>query len=149
MDGPLETVRDEDFVEYFLFFRKEDKDGDAEELVKHTNRLNTEVLELVDRLSDQYIWHKDRFNLIPRFCPSAELRQSFPDTSDGNYCDLSRLSTLSPFSPLLAIFIVACLLNKPLFFAFFFQSHDHKSEMNILDKHVLLLQNTKYLQYIH
>lgn len=83
MDGPLETVRDEDFVEYFLFFRTEDKNDDAEEFVKHVNHLNTKVLELVDRLSDQYIWHKDRFNLIPRFCPSAELRQSFPDTSDG------------------------------------------------------------------
>lgn len=84
MDCPLETVRDDDFVEYFLFMRSEDDKKDAEELVKHINHLNKKVLELVHRLSDQYIWHKDQFNLIPRFCPSAELRQSFPDTSDGN-----------------------------------------------------------------
>lgn len=83
MEGVLETVRDEDFIEYFLFVRTNDKNEDAEELVKHINLLNTQVLEFVDQLSDQYIWHKDRFNLIPRFCPSAELRQSFPDTSDG------------------------------------------------------------------
>lgn len=83
MDGALETVRDEDFVEYFLFVRSEDNKDDAEELVKHVNHLKNDVLELVDRLSDQYIWHKDRFDLIANFCPSAELRQSFPDTSDG------------------------------------------------------------------
>lgn len=76
------TVRSEDYVEYFLFVRLDDNKEDAEELVKHINHLNTKTLELVDRLSEQYIWHKDRFNLIPRFCPSAELRQSFSDTSD-------------------------------------------------------------------
>lgn len=78
------TVRYEDYVEYFLFVRSDDKEEDAEELVKHINHLNTKALELVYRLSEQYIWHKDRFHLIPRFCPSAELRQSFSDTSDGN-----------------------------------------------------------------
>ncbi|XP_060881432.1 protein ecdysoneless [Metopolophium dirhodum] len=76
------TVRYEDYVEYFLFVRLDDSEEDAEEMVKHINHLNTKALELVDRLSEQYIWHKDRFNLIPRFCPSAELRQSFSDTSD-------------------------------------------------------------------
>lgn len=82
--GALETVRDEDFVEYFLFVRSAaGKDEDTEELVNHVNRLYVDVLKFVDRLSDGYIWHKDRFNLIPRFCPSAELRQSFSDTSDG------------------------------------------------------------------
>lgn len=83
MDSALETVRDDDFIEYFLFVRTDDKE-DPEEQVKHINHLNTNVLELVDRISNQYIWHKDRFNLIPRFCPSAELRQSFSDTSNGN-----------------------------------------------------------------
>lgn len=86
MDDALETVRNEDYVEYFLFVRTDGSgEEDAEELVKRANGLNAKVLGLVDRLSDQYIWHKDRFNLIPRFCPSAELRQSFPDTSDGKH----------------------------------------------------------------
>lgn len=84
MDGALETVRDDDFVEYFLFVQSDNTKDDAEDTVKHINDLNTKVLELVERLSDQYIWHKDQFNLIPRFCPSAELRQPFSDTSDGN-----------------------------------------------------------------
>lgn len=83
MEGVLETVRDEDFVEYFLFVRTNDKKEDAEELANRINLLNTQVLEFVDQLSDQYIWHKDRFNLIPRFCLSVELRQSLPDTSNG------------------------------------------------------------------
>lgn len=78
----LETVRDEDFVEYYLFVRSDT--DDAELLVQRVNDLNAKTLQLAERLSDQYIWHKDPFNLIPRFCPSAELRQSFPDTSDGN-----------------------------------------------------------------
>ncbi|XP_025409951.1 protein ecdysoneless isoform X2 [Sipha flava] len=82
MDSVLETVRDDDFVEYFLFVRPGDGNEDAEELVKNINQLNTKVLELVDRLSNGYIWHKDQFNLIPRFCPSVELRQSFSDTSN-------------------------------------------------------------------
>lgn len=88
MDSALETVRDEDFVEYFLFVRSDDSEEDAEELVKHINHLNTKALELVDRLSKQYLWHKDKFDLIPRFSPSAELRQSFSDTSDGNACQI-------------------------------------------------------------
>lgn len=83
MEGVLETVRDEDFVEYFLYVRTNDKNEDTEELVNHINLLNTQVLEFVDQLSDRYIWHKDRFNLIPRLCLSAELRQSFPNASDG------------------------------------------------------------------
>lgn len=83
MDSALETVRDDDFVEYFLFVKTDDDNEDAEEQVKRINHLNNKVLELVDRVSNQYIWHKDRFNLIPRFCPSAELRQSFSDASDG------------------------------------------------------------------
>ncbi|KAE9544558.1 hypothetical protein AGLY_000099 [Aphis glycines] len=82
MDSAVTTVRYEDYVEYFLFVRLDNSEEDAEELVKHINHLNTKALELVDRLSEEYIWHKDKFNLIPRFCPSAELRQSFSDTSD-------------------------------------------------------------------
>lgn len=89
MDSVLETVRDDDFVEYCLFVRPGDANEDPEELVKNINHLNTKVLEFVDRLSNGYIWHKDRFNLIPRFCPSAELRQSFSDTSNGNTSILS------------------------------------------------------------
>lgn len=85
MDGPLETVRDEDFVEYFLFVRSDDSRDNAEQLTERVDRLKQKALKLVDRLADQYIWHKDRFNLISRFRPSAELRQSFPTgTSDGN-----------------------------------------------------------------
>lgn len=84
MAKPLESIRDDDFVEYFLFVRRDDSNEDAGELVKQINQLNLKVLKLVDEMSDQYIWHKDRFNLIPRFSPSAELRQSFSDTSNGN-----------------------------------------------------------------
>lgn len=102
MDNALETVRDDDFVEYCLFVRPGDANEDAEELVKNINHLNTEVLEFVERLSGEYIWHKDRFNLIPRFCPSAELRQSFADTSDGNV--ISKFSLMVGCEPCFFIF---------------------------------------------
>lgn len=114
--GALETVRDEDFVEYFLFFRPNDSSNDdAEELVKHINHLNTKVLEFVDRLSGQYIWHKDRINLIPRFCPSAELRQSFPDTSDGKNKYLPSVKRFPPKLSLLYIIFIAFTNQLSLF----------------------------------
>lgn len=90
----LETVRDDDFVEYFLFVRPDDNNSDKEEIEQHIKSLNVKVLEFVTRLSDQYIWHKDQFNLIPRFCISAELQESFSNTSDGNvYVTYLLLST--------------------------------------------------------
>lgn len=100
MDGALETVRDEDYVEYFLFVRpSSDGSGeeDAEETAKRLKRLNADVLKSADRLSDRYVWHKDRFDLIPRFCPSAELRQSFSSASDGN--DHAVLRIIYAFDP--------------------------------------------------
>lgn len=97
MEKALETVRDDDFVEYFLFVRRDDSAEDAEELVKRINQLNARVLELVDRMSDQYIWHKDPFNLIPRFSPSAELRQSFSDASNGNRFSIETHSSILIF----------------------------------------------------
>ncbi|XP_050428498.1 protein ecdysoneless [Adelges cooleyi] len=82
MDQVLETVRDDDFVEYYLFIRPDVIPKDSEESGRHTNALNDKVLELVEELSNEYIWHKDRFNLIPRFCPAIELRQSLSQYSN-------------------------------------------------------------------
>lgn len=53
----LENVREEDFVEYFLFSL--DPAVDFEKLL-------TRVTELADQQSQSYIWQKDDFKLIHR-----------------------------------------------------------------------------------
>lgn len=108
----LETVRDDDFVEYFLFVRPDNNEIDKEEIEQHIKCLNAKVLEFVNRLSDQFIWHKDQFNLIPRFCLSAELQKSFSDSSDGNEC---YLSIIIHWLNIKKYFILLMLLDNTLF----------------------------------
>lgn len=108
----LETVRDDDFVEYFLFVRPDDNKSDKEEFEEHIKYLNTKVLKLVAKLSEQYIWHKDQFNLIPRFCTTLELQQSFPDTPEGNvYYLLLLLINYITYFVILILLLGNCFFN--------------------------------------
>ncbi|XP_050532620.1 protein ecdysoneless [Daktulosphaira vitifoliae] len=81
MANVLETVRDDDFVEYYLFIRTDIVPKGCEECVNYLNNLNDKILEWVEQSSKQYIWHKDRFNLIPRYCPNDELWRSLSNNS--------------------------------------------------------------------
>lgn len=61
MSNILETVRSDDFVEYFLYPKVEIKDVAEQERV--LSSLLKEANKLVENLSQNYIWHKDEFKL--------------------------------------------------------------------------------------
>lgn len=60
----LEIVRNDDFIEYFLFpnidFAAE---SEADEILNQTLK---QVMEISDSYTSNYIWHKDSFNLRAR-----------------------------------------------------------------------------------
>ncbi|XP_039285305.1 protein ecdysoneless-like [Nilaparvata lugens] len=58
---PFEIVKEDDFVEYFLFPVGCDIDNDSS-LEEVTKRVNT----VVNKYASTYIWQKDQFNVIPR-----------------------------------------------------------------------------------
>lgn len=60
MANVLQTVRSDDFVEYFIFPVKDDDScSTSEELVHLLNRILTFITPIVEN----YIWHKDKFSL--------------------------------------------------------------------------------------
>lgn len=54
---PLEFVREDDFIEYYLFAGSENKE---------IGKLLEEINAFVDNYAKEYIWHKDSFNLRVR-----------------------------------------------------------------------------------
>lgn len=60
----FEIVREDDFVEYFVFLKNESDDSCAKELL--TN-LSSSVQQVFDKYGSSYIWQKDEIQLIPRF----------------------------------------------------------------------------------
>lgn len=63
--GPaLETVRAEDFIEYFLFppINRESINAENETIVQCINRIN----EIAENYCGNFIWHKDPFRVILR-----------------------------------------------------------------------------------
>jgi hypothetical protein len=62
---PLENLREEDFVEYFLFPNiKACELQNEEELLKN---VNAKVLEIAKNYCKNYIWHRDGFKVYPRY----------------------------------------------------------------------------------
>lgn len=63
-DRILECVREEDYVEYFIFPEIQTNDEKEHELI-----LNT-TLKLIQKIVSQYtniyLWHKDEFKLYPK-----------------------------------------------------------------------------------
>jgi hypothetical protein len=60
----LEIVRNDDFIEYFLFLNiEEDSEAREDELL---NKELAKITEIVKSYAANYIWHKDPFNLKTR-----------------------------------------------------------------------------------
>lgn len=60
----LEFVREDDFVEYFLF--PEVNSQTEEEILAQLEKLLEEVNKLLERFQKDYIWHKDVIKLTAR-----------------------------------------------------------------------------------
>ncbi|KAG4077447.1 hypothetical protein HA402_002874 [Bradysia odoriphaga] len=75
---PLETVRAEDYVEYYLF--PDLKSSLPVESVLQTviQQINT----IADRFCEKYIWHKDGFRVTPRYGNAALLIENQLDNCD-------------------------------------------------------------------
>lgn len=76
----LQNVREDDFVEYFLFtstlsFNKDNEDVELNELLNKCN-------QIVQNLSKNYLWHKDSFKLNCR--PSITNKLVHLDEESGN-----------------------------------------------------------------
>lgn len=67
----LEYVREEDFVEYFLFPDNCDDNNDT-----YLQKELEKVIAVVKKYTSNYIWQKDEFNLIVRNTAS------FPPVND-------------------------------------------------------------------
>ena len=76
----LEFVREDDYVEYFIFPQL-DKNGQhdesnwEEELSKQLENVRGQCMKLAEKLikERQYIWHKDEFQLRIRTCTKQEM----------------------------------------------------------------------------
>lgn len=76
---PLESVRAEDFVEYFLFpgVRSPDNNSLEQDLGQVAEQINQIAVEY----SSNYIWHKDGFRVAPRFANAHLLVEQTLDNS--------------------------------------------------------------------
>lgn len=64
MAGVLENVREDDYVEYFLFPKEiEELDVNDERNITIHNALIEQIHSLTDKFCKTYIWHKDDFSL--------------------------------------------------------------------------------------
>jgi hypothetical protein len=64
MAGVLESVREEDFVEYYLFpFETEDIINANEEGQQDVKVALSHVESIIRKYSQNYIWHKDSFSV--------------------------------------------------------------------------------------
>lgn len=71
----LEFVREDDYVEYFIF-PKLDLDKNEDNAVrKQLEETRTKCMSIVEKLTKErdYIWHKDEFELRVRTCSPQEL----------------------------------------------------------------------------
>lgn len=82
MNNLLENVRADDFVEYFLYVKREIKDVNEQE--KLLNSILKEADKIVDNLSDNYIWHKDEFKLSIKLPHISNLLDEERDDAKGN-----------------------------------------------------------------
>lgn len=65
MNNVLECVREEDFVEYFIFPAISTNDLKEQEYILNS-LLKKIQKEIIDKYCKDYIWHRDDFKLVPR-----------------------------------------------------------------------------------
>jgi hypothetical protein len=74
MAGVLESLREEDFVEYYLFPPEiEDVINANDEKQQGVKVTLSHVESLVRKYGQNYIWHKDSFSVIPVAAPLLSL----------------------------------------------------------------------------
>lgn len=77
----LEFVREDDYVEYFLFPKLNEIDNieestvEEQEVRKQLEEIQGQCMKYVEKLikERQYIWHKDEFQLRIRTCTKQEM----------------------------------------------------------------------------
>ena len=76
----LEFVREDDYVEYFIFpqlneVSQHDESEREQELHKQLEDVRGQCIKLAEKLikERQYIWHKDEFQLRIRTCTKQEM----------------------------------------------------------------------------
>lgn len=69
----LETVREDDFVEYFIFPQLNSNEN--EEIV--LNNYLTKINNAIRNQTKDYLWHKDEFNVTTRPKTSHLLNEDF------------------------------------------------------------------------
>jgi len=88
MAGVLESVREEDFVQYYLFPPEiEDVINANEDRQREVKVALSSVESILRKYSQNYIWHKDSFSVIPVTTPLLTL------SSEQNDKGMSFLST--------------------------------------------------------
>lgn len=99
---PLETVRTEDYIEYYLF-------PDLKSSLPVESVLDTviqQIKTIADRFCEKYIWHKDSFRVTPRYSNASLLIENQLDNC-GVYCVcIMLLLLLSLFNFTIIQFIV-------------------------------------------
>jgi hypothetical protein len=60
----LESVREDDFVEYYLFPPIDSRDEKDQEIA--LNRVLTQANRITEKYTQRYLWHKDEFKLTVR-----------------------------------------------------------------------------------
>lgn len=78
---PLETVRTEDYIEYYLFPDLKSNLPVEDVLQTVIQQINT----IADRFCEKYIWHKDGFRVTPRYSNASLLIENQLDNC-GVYC---------------------------------------------------------------
>ncbi|XP_069701483.1 protein ecdysoneless [Periplaneta americana] len=80
MAGVLETVREEDFVQYYLFPHEIEDVINANEEKEHELKvLLTQVESIVRKYAQNYIWHRDSFCVTPVTVPFLPLSSEHID----------------------------------------------------------------------
>lgn len=81
-----ETIRADDFVEYFLF---PDTSANGENAEEFLNTFLNDVSNSIKSFVENYIWHKDAFRLIARWGNSNLLNENVSE-NDGEFCGISQ-----------------------------------------------------------
>lgn len=81
--APTETIRADDFVEYFLFPDLSHANGNNN-VSDSLEQIRARITEESNKFIGNYIWHKDRFQLIVK---SDNLKLTNDNDEEGELCE--------------------------------------------------------------
>lgn len=98
---PLETVRTEDYIEYYLFPDLKSNAAPVESVLETViQQINT----IADRFCEKYIWHKDGFRVSPRYSNASLLMENQLDNC-GVYCSTNYFGCSNSLFGLFELFV--------------------------------------------